>query len=114
MLKLTFKRLIIAEKSDMGRAIADFLWPQKDYNDNKTYVEKDGIAISWAAGHLYYLAQPADYGYPTWNYYPVYPIDWEINPYANKSVQLSVLKDLLSRTKEVVHAGDPDREGQCR
>lgn len=113
MLKLTFKRLIIAEKSDMGRAIADFLWPKKDYNDNKTYVEKDGIAISWAAGHLYYLAQPADYGYPTWNYYPVYPVDWEINPYANKSVQLSVLKDLLSRANEVVHAGDPDREGQC-
>lgn len=110
---MTIKRLIIAEKADMGRAIADFLWPQKDYIDKKSYVEKDDVVVSWAAGHLYYLAQPADYGYPTWNFYPVYPVSWEINPYANKANQLKILKELLRQAKEVVHAGDPDREGQC-
>ena len=87
---MTIKRLIIAEKADMGRAIADFLWTQKDYIDKKSYVEKDDVVVSWAAGHLYYLAQPADYGYPTWNFYPVYPVSWEINPYANKANQLKI------------------------
>lgn len=110
---MSIKRLIIAEKSDMGRAIADFLWPKKDYKDNRSYVEKDGVVVSWAAGHLYYLAQPADYGYATWNYYPVYPTQWQLKPYANKSEQLKILKGLLKEAKEVVHAGDPDREGQC-
>lgn len=113
VVRLTIKRLIIAEKADMGRAIADFLWPKKDYKDNKAYVEKDDVAISWAAGHLYHPAQPADYGFAEWNYYPVYPVQWELRPYANHIKQLNVLKDLLKQAQEVVHAGDPDREGQC-
>lgn len=107
------KRLIIAEKSDMGRAIADFLWPQKNYKDNRSYIEKDGVVVSWAAGHLYYLAQPVDYGFASWNCYPVYPENWQLKSYANKSAQLKTLKELLKDAKEVVHAGDPDREGQC-
>lgn len=110
---MSINRLIIAEKADMGRAIADFLWPKKDYQDKKSYIVKDDVVVSWAAGHLFYLAQPADYGYSTWNYYPVYPDNWQLKPYANKSMQLKTLKELLKSAKEVVHAGDPDREGQC-
>ena len=112
---MEIKQLIIAEKADMGRAIADFLWPNKAYVDKQRYLEKDGIVVSWAAGHLYYLAAPAEYGYSSWNYYPVYPDNdkWIIKSYANKVAQLNTLKELLKYAKEVIHAGDPDREGQA-
>jgi DNA topoisomerase-3 len=106
-------RLIIAEKPSLARAIADVLAsPQQRKGD---YIEcGGGDVVAWCAGHILEMAEPEDYdpAYSTWRLedLPMSPQDWKLNASAPGLVK--TLKGLLAEATSVVHAGDPDREGQ--
>ena len=125
--------LIIAEKPAMGRDIADALSHLLG-----TSVRNDGLCqhvgsytVIGAQGHLFALAAPDEYGeqfhFP-WRVgpLPVLPDEFIIEPNYQKEkgkvvntsltqsirARLSKIKELIKDATAVVHAGDPDREGQ--
>ncbi len=127
------KILIIAEKPAMGRDIADAI----AHTLGKT-VSRDGLAqtvgdytIIGAQGHLFALSDAEKYGtqfaFP-WKVevLPVLPEQFTIEPNFEKNKgsvvntdltksirdRLTKIKTLIKDASEVIHAGDPDREGQ--
>lgn len=108
-------RLIIAEKPSMGRAIADAL-PKPVKKHEGYIVAGDGTHVSWCIGHILEQVEPDDYDpkYKKWNYgdLPIIPEAWQLKPKAKTKSQLSVLRKLTKQASSIVHAGDPDREGQ--
>jgi DNA topoisomerase-3 len=105
-------RLFIAEKPSLARAIADAL-PNPRKRDG--YIEcGNHDVVTWCAGHILELAPPEAYdpAYKTWQleHLPVVPGTWKLEPTARDL--LACIKRLLPAASRVVHAGDPDREGQ--
>jgi DNA topoisomerase-3 len=71
-------KLIIAEKSSVGQAIA-FVLGATERGDG--YLEGGGYLVSWCAGHLVELAQAEAYDekYGKWRYedLPILPEHWK-------------------------------------
>ncbi|SFE94992.1 DNA topoisomerase-3 [Phytobacter palmae] len=108
-------RLFIAEKPSLGRAIADVL--PRPHRKGDGYIEcGNGQVVTWCIGHLLEQAQPDVYDsrYARWNLadLPIVPEKWRLQPRPSVTKQINVIKRLLAEATEVVHAGDPDREGQ--
>ena len=108
-------RLIIAEKPSLGRAIADVL--PKPHKKHEGYIETaQGDYVTWCVGHLLEQAEPDQYdpAYKQWKleHLPIVPQQWQLKPRKGVSKQLSVIRKLLKTADTIVHAGDPDREGQ--
>ncbi|WP_313487162.1 DNA topoisomerase III [Pseudescherichia sp.] len=108
-------RLFIAEKPSLGRAIADVL--PKPHRKGDGYIEcGNGQVVTWCIGHLLEQAQPDVYDsrYARWSLadLPIVPEKWQLQPRASVTKQINVIKRLLGEASEIVHAGDPDREGQ--
>jgi DNA topoisomerase-3 len=106
-------RLIIAEKPSLARAIADVLPMPHETKGSAIYCGKDDV-VAWCAGHIMELAPPAVYDseYQTWSLakLPIVPKIWQKQV---KTPELfNNIKQLLAKASTVVHAGDPDREGQ--
>lgn len=107
--------LYIAEKPSLGRAIADAL--PKPHKKQQGYIEVGGgDIVSWCIGHLLEQAEPDAYdpAYKQWKleHLPIVPDQWQLKAKKETSKQLTVLRGLLKKADQVVHAGDPDREGQ--
>ena len=107
-------RLIIAEKPSLARAIADALPGGIRREDGALHVG-DSV-VTWCLGHLLEQAPPDAYDpiYKQWrlDHLPVVPTQWRLTPRPKAKGQLAVIRRLLKQAREVVHAGDPDREGQ--
>jgi DNA topoisomerase-3 len=108
-------RLFIAEKPSLARAIADVL--PKPHRRGDGFIEcGNGQVVTWCIGHLLEQAQPDVYDsrYARWNLMdlPIVPEKWRLQPRPSVTKQLNAIKRLLNDATEVIHAGDPDREGQ--
>ncbi|UTV26883.1 DNA topoisomerase III [Photobacterium atrarenae] len=108
-------RLYIAEKPSLGRAIAAVL--PRPHKNNNGYIEVgNGDIVTWCIGHLLEQVEPDAYDekYKKWNLadLPILPQQWQLTPRKSARQQLSVVRKLVKQASEVVHAGDPDREGQ--
>jgi len=108
-------RLFIAEKPSLGRAIADVL-PKPLKKDNGFIVAANGDTVSWCIGHLLEQVEPEVYdpAFKKWSHehLPIVPREWKLTAKKKTSKQLSVLRKLVKQADQLVHAGDPDREGQ--
>ncbi|MEH6584393.1 MAG: DNA topoisomerase III [Halioglobus sp.] len=108
-------KLYIAEKPSLGRAIADVLPKPHRKADGCIYVG-NGDCVSWCVGHLLEQAEPDTYdaSFKRWRleHLPIVPGEWQLKPKANSRKQLAVLRTLVKEADQLVHAGDPDREGQ--
>ena len=108
-------RLFIAEKPSLGRAIAAGL--SKPQKNQQGYIEcGNGDIVTWCIGHLLEQVEPDAYDdkYKSWRmeHLPIVPEQWQLRPRKSSSKQLTVIRKLLKNASQVVHAGDPDREGQ--
>ncbi len=123
------KRLCIAEKPSVGKAIAGALGVKKSYGN---YIEcRTGDTVTWCFGHLLELEDadvylPADIpttksGKKKWRQedLPILPSTWKTclrkkdgktDPGVKK--QYDLIKKLVKAADVIVGAGDPDREGQ--
>ena len=108
-------RLFIAEKPSLGRAIAAAL-PSPKKNDQGFIRCGNGDVVTWCIGHLLEQVEPDAYDdrYKKWNLLdlPIVPEQWQLRPRKSASKQLTVVRKLLKESSHIVHAGDPDREGQ--
>ena len=107
--------LYIAEKPSMARAIAAAL-PKPQHKDAGCIRLANGDVISWCVGHLLEQAEPQDYNpdYKRWQaeHLPIIPDQWQLKARKSAQQQLSILQKLIRQADQLVHAGDPDREGQ--
>ncbi|TGN39808.1 DNA topoisomerase III [Marinobacter confluentis] len=111
-------RLYIAEKPSLGRAIAAALPTphQKGQGWIRCGQGADACTVSWCIGHLLEPAEPAQYD-PRWKKWrredlPLLPGRWEVAPKPSVAQQLNTLQSLMRKAELIIHAGDPDREGQ--
>jgi DNA topoisomerase-3 len=106
-------RLFLAEKPSLARAIAEVLPGPKVRRDGHILCGSDDV-VTWCAGHILELAPPDAYDptYKSWrlDHLPIVPRAWKLDPSAPDL--LKNIKRLLPGAARVVHAGDPDREGQ--
>ncbi|GAA0813504.1 DNA topoisomerase III [Colwellia asteriadis] len=108
-------KLYIAEKPSLGRAIAAAL--PKPHKNCKTHIELgNGDVVSWCIGHILAQADPEDYDgdLKKWRMdtLPFIPQEWKLKPITRTRAQLTALRKLVKQADEIIHAGDPDREGQ--
>jgi len=108
-------RLFIAEKPSLARAIADILPKPHRRGDGFIACGANDV-VTWCVGHLLEQAQPDAYDsrFARWSLadLPIIPAKWRLQPRPSVSKQLNAIKQLLQQADEVIHAGDPDREGQ--
>ena len=106
-------RLFVAEKPSLGRAIAAELGVTQN---NPTFQICGSDTVTWCFGHILAPYDPQDYddNLRTWRRrdLPIIPTEWKLRPKESALTQLQVINHLLSEAEMVVHAGDPDREGQ--
>lgn len=108
-------KLYIAEKPSLGRAIAAAL--PKPHKNLKTHIQVgNGDVVTWCIGHILEQAEPEKYNpdYKKWNvaHLPIVPEKWQLQPKIQTRTQLTAIKSLLKNATQIIHAGDPDREGQ--
>lgn len=107
-------RLYIAEKPSMGREIAACLKGPIQRKDGYL-ITGEGI-VTWAFGHILRQAEPEEYAakYKFWKMedLPIIPQKWKMIISPDSAKQFNIIKGLIEKADEIVHAGDPDREGQ--
>ena len=106
-------RLYIAEKPSMARELAACL---KNPQKGNGFIRTSGGIVTWLFGHVLQQVDPDAYD-PKYKFWraedlPIVPKTWklEVNPSTVK--QFQIVKELISRADVIIHAGDPDREGQ--
>ena len=112
-------KLIIAEKPSVAETIAHSVGArEKVYgNDGKTFCYSgNNYYVAYAAGHLYGLGMPEDYGFKEWNIddLPFFP-EFSIHATDEKKDELrNFLSEIINRSDvdELVCATDAGREGE--
>lgn len=106
-------KLFIAEKPSLARAIASALGSAEK---NDGYLSVGDNVVTWCFGHILENFQPEDYDekFAKWNLddLPIVPSHWKLKISPSCSKQFSIIKNLIKKADEIIHAGDPDREGQ--
>ena len=114
-----FLILVIAEKPSLARDIADAL-PGARRNE-KNYIAVGDYCVTWAFGHLLELKAPEDIdpAYADRSNLDILPLDpknWglKVRTSEDGSVadRVSLIGNMLQKASYVIHAGDPDDEGQ--
>ncbi len=107
-------RLYIAEKPSMAAEIAKHLpGPMAKRNG---YFETGGGLVTWLYGHVLRMAEPGEYDarFEKWALVdlPIVPMKWHLVVSESSKAQFDIVAALIDRASEIIHAGDPDREGQ--
>lgn len=109
-------RVFIAEKPELAKAIVEGLGGGKRVDG---YFEcPNGDVVTWCFGHMLRLMDPEEHDpkYGRWSLadLPIPMSPWKKAPIDRKgsAQQLKIIIDLIKRADSVVHAGDPDEEGQ--
>lgn len=111
--------LVIAEKPSLARDIAEVL-PGARRNEKK-YIAVGDYCVTWAFGHLLELKAPEDIdpSYADRNNLDILPLDpknWglKVRTSEDGSVadRVALIGNMLQSASYVIHAGDPDDEGQ--
>ncbi|RKS87374.1 DNA topoisomerase-3 [Orbus hercynius] len=108
-------RLFIAEKPSLARAVVDVL-PKPHQKSDGFIRAGNGDIVSWCVGHLLEQAPPDSYDerYKKWQIsdLPIIPNSWILLPKNSTQKQFNILVGLIRQATDIVHVGDPDREGQ--
>jgi DNA topoisomerase-3 len=114
-------QLFIAEKPSAAKALAAELGIT---GRDEGFIKCGKSAVTWCFGHLFEQAEPDAYtaddiprgssGRKIWRVQdlPIVPSTWLLRTKPDAKKQLAIIGRLLKEASEIVHAGDPDREGQ--
>lgn len=116
--------LVIAEKPSLGKDIAAALPGSATSKDGCIY--KGEYVVTWVYGHMLAFKDPEDYdeSYKKWelSQLPIYFENWgqkigkdttkKTPGTISKSARVKQIGALLKEADMVIHAGDPDEEGQ--
>lgn len=106
-------RLFIAEKPELGRAIAEGLGGGK--KEGGCIRCDNGDVVTWCFGHLLTLTDPEDHdpNAKQWSLESL-PLEWPVahKPIEDKAAQINLIKKLAKEASVICHAGDGDSEGQ--
>ena len=106
-------RLYIAEKPSMAREIAACL---KNPQNGNGFIKTENGIVTWLVGHVLKQVEPDAYDakYKIWRTedLPIVPKIWKLEVEPKTAAQFQIVKNLIQRADEIIHAGDPDREGQ--
>lgn len=120
-------KLYIASRQAAARTIALALSSKQESfaRDPGYFQTVQGDCVTWTGGHLLELADPETYHpeYHRWHLedLPIIPDYWKLlESHADdrgtarraRTEQLNIIRRFLGEADEVIHAGDPDREGQ--
>lgn len=107
-------KLFIAEKPSMAAELAKCLPGPLIRKDG--HIETGGGVVTWVFGHILRQAEPGEYDekYKKWRAadLPIIPEEWKLLVADSCMKQFNIIKTLISKATEIIHAGDPDREGQ--
>ena len=108
-------RVFIAEKPSLARAIAAVL-PGPQVRHKTHIVSGQATVVVWCAGHVLEQCMPEDYdpAHKQWRLdaLPIVPDHWR-NKVSSRTKDLyQTIEHFARQATEIVHAGDPDREGQ--
>lgn len=107
------KRLFIAEKPNLAQVIAQALG-NPVYKEG--YIICGDDVVSYCVGHLLKIAPPEHYN-PEYKRWSRDNLHMKLRPVQHVVIektaeQFDVLARLISQADEIIHAGDPDEEGQ--
>lgn len=108
--------LFIAEKPDVAKAIVNAL--DGDFKRDDGFFSNGDNVVTWCFGHLLELKEPQEHdeAYTFWKMeklpFAFYNYERKPKDDAGAKKQLAIVKKLIKEAKEIVHAGDPDDEGQ--
>jgi DNA topoisomerase-3 len=106
-------RLFIAEKKGLGEVIAQALGNGINHGG---YIECGSDVVTWGSGHLLKLVEPEQHNpaYEKWNEadLPLKLRPHRYEPIERTASQFRTVAGLIERASEIIHAGDPDAEGQ--
>ena len=117
-------KLYIAEKPSLAKAIINALPKPHHKAEGCTFIGHSDKSkcdvVSWCVGHLLEQAEPESYDatLKKWSldHLPILPDElecgWKLNPKKQTRKQFTILKKLIKQASEIIHCGDPDREGQ--
>ena len=98
----------------MRREIAKCLPGPVERRDG--YLVTQGGVVTWLFGHILRQAEPEEYSasYKRWRAedLPIIPDKWQLYVAKDCEKQFAIVKGLIEKADEIVHGGDPDREGQ--
>ena len=107
-------RLFIAEKPSMAAELAKCLSGPLRRKEG-CIITGDGV-VTWAFGHILRQAEPGEYDekYKKWRVedLPIIPPQWQLLIVESSRKQFEIIRHLITQATDIVHAGDPDREGQ--
>lgn len=108
------KTLIITEKPSVAADIAKALGK---FKKDKEYYEDDQYVISWAVGHLFELAVPAELkDQDKWSLakLPLTPTHFDLQPEEKMTSRVKALTKMLKskQIRDVINACDAGREGE--
>ena len=115
------KILLIAEKPSVARELAGWIERHGAFGGGKaekkqTHISIGDTTVTWVFGHILELNTPEQYDerYKPWqlSHLPIIPNPFKLHPKADAEIQLRAIGAMLERTDEIIHAGDPDDEGQ--
>lgn len=110
-------RLVIAEKPELARNIARAVCGATEERPRLPYRGRD-LTVVACAGHLLELQQPEEIDHERWggrwveDSLPVLPQPWPKVVAPGKEALVETIAMELGRCDSVIHAGDPDDEGQ--
>lgn len=110
-------KLVIAEKPMLARDIARAVCGKKVSESARLPISGNGYTVVGCAGHLLELTPPEkinkSWGSPwTLDVLPIQVPDWPKEPSPDKESLVEEIRSLLHEADSVIHAGDPDDEGQ--
>lgn len=108
-------RVFIAEKPQLGQVIAEALGNARR-KDGYFECGTGADIVTWCVGHLLELSPPEAHNpaYKNWDAadLPLKLRPAKYQPIARTKDQLATVGQLIGKASEIVHAGDPDDEGQ--
>lgn len=112
-------RLVIAEKPMLARDIARAICGHEVSERERLPIEGNGWCVCALAGHVLRLMEPAEID-PAWAFdrnfsedmLPISVSHWPKRPMEGKEELVESVRAMLEKCEYVVHAGDPDDEGQ--